>query len=205
MYDDNSFLYERDQNRRLRLEKIKLLTNDFSSLSDDIFLYKNITPPTSSNSLNKTSNIFDVSKETDDYLDYIPSQCPICFDTIWRDTNIITCFYCDKTICFKCYTNMDEECAENNKELLCPLCRGLFIDYSQEQNMSVSVPVRISRSARNRERIVVPINEEEILQQEHEIREENDRIDTEECVKATKIILFLFGLIMLIIFILLIN
>ena len=100
---------------------------------------------------------------------------------------------------------MDEECAENNKELLCPLCRGLFIDYSQEQNTSVSVPVRISRSARNRERIVVPINEEEILQQEHEIREENDRIDTEECVKATKIILFLFGLIMLIIFILLIN
>ena len=206
MYDDNSFLYERDQNRRLRVERLKLLTNDFSSINDEIFLYKNITPPTSSNNLCKFSNIYDLSKEMDDFLDYIPSQCPICFDTIWRDTNVITCFYCEKTICFKCYANMDEECANNNKEFLCPLCRGLFIDYTSEntENNNISVPIRINRSARNRERVVVPITEEEILEQEREIREENDRIDIDECVKATKIIFILFGIIVLIIFVFLV-
>ena len=127
----------------------------------------------------------------DDYIDYIPSPCPICFDPIWRDTNIITCFYCDKNICLKCYINIDEQCANNNNKLLCPLCRGLFVDYKTEndEENQLSRPARINRSARNRERIIVPINEEDILQQEREIREHNDRVDWEDCKKAAQIIL----------------
>lgn len=207
MYNDNSFLYEREQNRRLRVERLKLLNNDFSSINDEFFLYKNITPPTSSNNLYKFTHIYDFSKETDDFLDYRPIQCPICFDTIWRDTNVITCFYCENTICFECYANMDEESANTNKEFLCPLCRGLFIDYKSEntENNNVSVPIRINRSTRNRVRSVVPISEEEILQHERQIREENNRFDIDECVKATKIIFLIFGILAIIILVLLIN
>ena len=160
MYNDETFLYERHQNRQLRIEKLKLITNDFSN--DNNYYYKNITPPSSSNNLIK--NYINISKETDDYIDYIPTPCPICFDPIWRDTNVITCFYCDKNICLKCYITIDEQCANNNNKLLCPLCRGLFIDYTTEtdEENQLSRPARINRS-RNRERIIVPINEEEIL------------------------------------------
>ena len=66
-------------------------------------------------------------------IDYFPEQCPICFNVIWRDTNIIECFFCKKILCHDCYDKMKESCIHHEKQLKCPMCRAILLDYYNEQ------------------------------------------------------------------------
>tara|TARA_Y100000816_G_scaffold21521_2_gene13895 strand:- start:6239 stop:6901 length:663 start_codon:yes stop_codon:yes gene_type:complete len=206
MYNDEHFEYERIQNRTLRIEKLKLISNINTDDIPDLYITKNITPPTCSSIKNIPKITY--SKEYGDNITYIPEQCPICLDAIWRDTSVVCCFYCDKIICLTCYKNINNDASSNNKELLCPLCRGLLIDYSTERNIGESniressireSNIRESNIRESNRRIsnynrIVPMNDveagqEAILEQEMRIRNENEN-DCYNFKVALEIVIF---------------
>ena len=91
------------------------------------FSFGNTTPP--SNTKQYDFTFIKDSKNMDICVEYLPQQCPICFELIWRDTNIIQCFNCDKIICNECYEKMNNECHRHEKDLKCPLCRAVLLEY----------------------------------------------------------------------------
>ena len=132
--EDNHFKLERIQNRQLRLENYLLKNNNMLDEIENTYLLKNSTPPSSSSNLYNFDYLKDNSKDLETGYDYEPFSCPICFDIIWRDTSDITCFYCNKSFCFKCYLILEKTAYDNNTELSCPLCRGIFTTYQNENN-----------------------------------------------------------------------
>lgn len=60
-----------------------------------------------------------------------PSQCPICFKTMWSDTKKITCFNCDQKMCNTCLITIQKNAAKKNIDFSCPFCR--FV-YDEESN-----------------------------------------------------------------------
>ena len=55
MYNDEHFEYERIQNRTLRIERLKLISNLTIENDSELYISKNITPPSSSNLKSITS------------------------------------------------------------------------------------------------------------------------------------------------------
>ena len=107
--ETNNFELERIQNRQLRLELHLLKNNIMNNDIENTFLLKNSTPPSSSNDLCNYDYLKYYSKDLETGYDYEPMPCPICFDTIWRDTADITCFYCNKNFCFDCYLRIEKK------------------------------------------------------------------------------------------------
>ena len=207
MYNDEYFEYERIQNRTLRIERLKLISNFNIENENELYISKNITPPSTSN-LKKIAST-DYSKEYGDIINYIPEQCPICLEPIWRDISVVSCFYCEQIICLSCYKNINNDAANNNKTLLCPLCRGLLIDYrtlrceSIENNRENNR--RSSSSSNNYNRILPTVSESEeqaILEQDQQrrIEYENDCRNFKRAVKTLFIILIaIIGFVILVI------
>ena len=75
------------------------------------------------------------SKDFDTPIDYLPHQCPVCFEIIWRDTNIIECFNCNQIFCNKCYNIMRNDCDKHEKNLQCPMCRAVLLEYFNDGEM----------------------------------------------------------------------
>lgn len=130
----NNFELERIQNRQLRLENYLFKNKNILDEIENTYLLKNSTPPSSSYDLCNYDYLKHNSKDLEMGYDYQPFSCPICFDTIWRDTSDINCFYCNKSFCFECYLKIEKIAYENNTELACPLCRGIFTTYENNEN-----------------------------------------------------------------------
>ena len=129
--ETNCYELERIQNRQIRLELYLIKNKKYIDEIEQTYLLKNNTPPSCSSSF-KDYNLQHLkfnSRDLESGYDFEPIPCPVCFDTIWRDTPNIKCFYCDKIICFDCYTRLESNAYNNNLELSCPLCRGIFTTY----------------------------------------------------------------------------
>ena len=138
--DEGDFIIERLQNRKIRLElgrlnTLKLIKSESYEkiFSEKKYIFGNNTPP--SNSHNYNFLFINSSKDFDTPIDYSPHQCPICFDIIWRDTNIIECFNCNQIFCNKCYSAMRTDCEKHEKNLQCPMCRAVLLEYFNDAEM----------------------------------------------------------------------
>ena len=188
--ETNNFELERIQNRQIRLELYLLKHKTNIDDMEQTYLFKNSTPPTSSDNLSEFDYLKDYSRDLESGYDYEPIPCPICFDTIWRDTTDITCFYCNKNFCFDCYLKIERKAYDNNEELACPLCRGLFTTY-ENNNQNSDENNQIERFRLNRrERRNAIIEEDEL----------NNTQGYDEIAKATKV---LGAIIVLVVFVIL--
>ena len=138
--DEGDFIIERLQNRKIRLElgrlnTLKLIKSESYEkiFSEKKYIFGNNTPP--SNSHNYNFLFINSSKDFDTPIDYSPHQCPICFDIIWRDTDIIECFNCNQIFCNKCYSAMRIDCEQHEKNLQCPMCRAVLLEYFNDVEM----------------------------------------------------------------------
>ncbi len=188
--ESNNFELERIQNRQIRLELYLLKNKTYVDDMEQTYLFKNSTPPSSSDNFSEFDYLKDSSRDLESGYDYEPIPCPICFDTIWRDTTDITCFYCNKNFCFDCYLKLERKAYDNNEVLACPLCRGLFTTYeNNDENNDINNEIERVRLNRREQRNAI------IEQEELNNIERND-----EFAKATKIIA---AIIILIVFVIL--
>lgn len=81
-----------------------------------------------------------------------PSQCPICFKTMWSDTKKITCFNCSQKMCNTCLIKIQKNAAEKNIDFSCPFCR--FV-YDEESNFYTSNHSTVTSIHRHREDNIV--------------------------------------------------
>ena len=136
--DEGDFIFERLQNRKIRLElsrlnSFKLIkTHSYEKIFDDRkYLFGNNTPPSNTKECNYI--FIDYSKDLDSAINFNPQSCPVCFEVMWRDTNIIECFYCNNAFCNACYNEMKTNCDRHEKNLQCPLCRAILLEYYNDQ------------------------------------------------------------------------
>ena len=136
--DEGNFILERLQNRKIRLElsrlnSFKLIkTHSYEKIFDDRkYLFGNNTPPSNTKEYNYV--FIDYSKDVDSEINFYPEECPVCFEIMWRDTNIIECFYCNNAFCIACYNKMKTDCDRHEKNLHCPLCRAILLEYYNDQ------------------------------------------------------------------------
>lgn len=141
--DEDHFLIERLQNRKIRLELGRLKTQNLDMrenyeqiFENERFTFGNTTPP--SNTQQYHYLFFNNYKDLDTpVVDYSPRRCPICFETIWRDTNIIECFNCSNIFCQRCYNTMRESSMHHEKNLNCPMCRAVLVQYYSTETLSI--------------------------------------------------------------------
>ena len=141
--DENHFLIERLQNRKIRLELGRLKTQNLDMrenyeqiFENERFTFGNTTPP--SNTQQYHYLFFNNYKDLDTpVVDYSPHTCPICFEMIWRDTNIIECFNCSNIFCQRCYNTMRESSMHHEKNLNCPLCRAVLVQYYSAETFNI--------------------------------------------------------------------
>lgn len=168
--DEGDFIVERLQNRKIRLEigklnTLKLIRSESYEkiFHDKRYIFGNNTPP--SNTHNYNFLFINSSKDFDTPIDYLPHQCPVCFEIIWRDTNIIECFNCNQIFCNKCYNIMRNDCDKHEKNLQCPMCRAVLLEYFNDIEMPRN-PLHIESDVEN-ENVPRNINQNQ--------NEENDR------------------------------
>ena len=186
--DETHFLIERLQNRKIRLELARLKTKNLELkdkheeiFDNQQFSFGNTTPP--SNTKQHDFTFIKDSKNMDICVEYLPQQCPICFELIWRDTNIIQCFNCDKIICNECYEKMNNECHRHEKDLKCPLCRAVLLEYYNDLSGNTLHELNI----------------------ESDIENQNDRIENNESRQRDNSLLYLFLMILILIFLTVIS
>ena len=183
MYFLDQVYSQRLQNRKLRLEAL-----DPTYTDENAYLLGNTTPPSKThneysvlppntstttkpvcNDTSKTileqAKLWDINLTRDLEMgyDFIPEPCPICFEIIWRDTQVVECFYCDKKYCNQCYQNIQRANHERHLPNTCPLCRGIYVDYESDQE---------AEHENENE------NEENILQVDRQQRRRNHRAAT---------------------------
>ena len=161
--DEGEFKFERLQNRKIRLElsrlnSFKLIkTHSYEKIFDDKkYLFGNNTPPSNTKEYNYI--FIDYSKDLDAAINFYPQECPICFEVMWRDTNIIECFYCNNAFCNACYHKMKNTCDRHKKNLHCPLCRATLLEYYNDQRPLT--PLNIESDIESDEIINSTINNE---------------------------------------------
>ena len=205
MYHLDLTYIQRLQNRKLRL---KALYPDYQD--DNNYLLGNVTPPnttidyelieTTKPLCNTASKLLlqqaiqkDISQTRDLEMgyDFEPFQCPICFETIWRDTYTFECFYCDKEICNLCYDKLKTTSQNNNTSLTCVLCRGVLIEYVKREPEEYAL---------HRQNILYDENENEILDMDREQRERNTICTSKNIIKFILALLIFAGF-MIIIFV----
>ena len=160
--DETHFLIERLQNRKIRLELARLKTKNlelkdkYEEIFDNQeFSFGNTTPPSNTKQCDFT--FIKDSKTIDICAEYLPQQCPICFELIWRDTNVIECFNCNKIICGDCYDKMNTVCHSHKKHLNCPFCRAVLLEYYNDlsgnrvHELNIESDIENQNNAANRE------------------------------------------------------
>ena len=90
---------------------------------------------------------------------FIPVQCPICFDCIWEEHDVVECLSCSKVLCTTCCDGMKATPAlvyksreDRKKYISCPFCRKKRFSLVHDIEQGVSpdqirlVPRRPERS-----------------------------------------------------------